>query len=320
MTSLADVRAAAARIAPHVHRTPTQRQHGLGDLLGGIRLHLKAELLQRTGSFKVRGVLNTVLAMSEEERGRGLVTMSAGNHAAALAYAARMVGTTAVVVMPHTANPGKIAATESYGGEVVLTEAALFDTLTEIMERTGRTLVHPFDDERVIAGAGTVGLELLEDVPDVDVVVVQAGGGGMLAGVATVVKALKPQARVYGVEPEGADAVYRGLQAGEPVHFKPASVADALCAPYSGNANLPLIKEHVDEVVRIPDEPILDALRLVAQRTKYAAEPAGVAGVAALLHGSIPTRPGETVAAILSGGNVDAATLARLLTTPGAAS
>ena len=313
MTTIDDVYAAADRIRAHVHRTPTQRQRSLGDACGVGDLHLKAELLQRTGSFKVRGVLNTVLAMPEADRARGLVTMSAGNHAAALAYAARMVGTTAVVVMPHTANPGKVAATKSYGGEVVLTEAPLIETLTEVRERTGRTLVHPFDDPGVIAGAGTVGLELLDDVPDVDVVIVQAGGGGLLAGVATVVKALRPQARVYGVEPEGADAVSQGLAAGEPVHIKPLSVADALCAPFTGVHNLPLIAERVDEVVRIPDEPILAALRLVAERTKYAAEPAGVTGIAALLHGAIPVNEGETVAAILSGGNVDAATLARLL-------
>ena len=313
MPTLDDVRAAADRIRGHVHRTPTTRQTSLGDVLG-VRLHLKAELLQRTGSFKVRGVLNTVLAMPEEDRARGLVTMSAGNHAAALAYAARMVGTTAVVVMPHNANPGKIAATKSYGGEVVLTEGALIDALNDVRARTGRTLVHPFDDPAVIAGAGTVGLEIIEDVPDLDVVVVQVGGGGLLAGVATVVKALRPDARVYGVEPEGADALSQALAAGEPVHIQPLSVADALCAPFTGVHNLPPIRAHVDGVFRIPDEPIVAALRLVVQRTKYAVEPAGATGVAALLAGALPVEPGERVVTIASGGNVDAATLARVLT------
>ena len=307
------VRAAAERIRGRVHRTPTAAQPSLGAAVGAPGLHLKAELLQRTGSFKLRGVLNTVLTLTDEERARGLVTMSAGNHAAALAHAARAAGTTAVVVMPHTANAGKVAATRSYGGEVVLTEAPLADTLAEVRERTGRTLVHPFDDPRVIAGAGTVGLEILADVPDVDVVVVQVGGGGLLAGVATVVKALRPQARVYGVEPEGADALHRAVAAGEPVHFRPVSVADALCAPFAGHHVLPLVAEHVDGLVLVPDDAITEALRLVVERTKYAVEPAGAAGVAALLTGAVPVAEGERVVAIASGGNVDAATLARVL-------
>jgi len=315
MPTIHEVDAAAARIRGHVHRTPAAAQHGLARETGVARLHLKAELFQRTGSFKVRGVLNAVLSLSDEDRAKGLVTMSAGNHAAALAYAAALVGTTATVVMPDHANPGKIAATESYGGEVVLTAGPLIDAPTEIRERTGRTLVHPFDDPAVIAGAGTVGLEILEDVPDADVVVVQAGGGGLLAGVATAVKARRPQARVYGVEPEGADAVSRGLDAGEPVSMVPSSVADALCAPFTGTHVLPVVREHVDAVVRVPDEAILDAMRLVIQRTKYAVEPAGAAGIAALLAKAIPVSGTDTVVAIASGGNVDAATLATLLTT-----
>lgn len=314
MPTIDAVRAAADRIRSRVHRTPTTRQPSLGRAIGvGEELYLKAELLQKTGSFKLRGVLNTVLSLSEEDRARGLVTMSAGNHAAALAYAARLAGTTAVVVMPHTANAGKIAATESYGGEVLLTEGALIDLLNEVRERTGRTLVHPFDDPNVIAGAGTVGLEILEDVPDPDVVVVQVGGGGLLAGVATAVKALRPEARVYGVEPESADALSRGLAAGEPVHFRPLSVADALCAPFVGTHVLPLVRERVDGVVRLPEDVILDALRLVLERTKYAVEPAGATGVAALLAGAIPVEPGQKVVTIATGGNVDAATLSRLL-------
>ena len=312
MTTPDDIRAAALRIRPLVHRTPLTTATGLGTR-AGIRLHVKAELLQRTGSFKVRGALNAVLSMPEADRAKGLVTMSAGNHAAALAHAAAMVGTNAVVVMPAGANPGKIAATESYGGEVVLTEGPLIDALNELRERTGRTLVHPFDDPAVIAGNGTVGLEIIEDLPDADVLVVQAGGGGMLAGSATIAKAMNPKIRVYGVEPEHADAVSLGLAAGHPVPLKPVSVADALCAPFTGTYVIPLVQQHVDAVVHVSDEQILDALRLTIERTKYAVEPAAVVGVAALLNGLIPVAPGESVAVVASGGNVDAATLARLL-------
>lgn len=313
MTTLHEIRAAAERIHGRVHRTPTTRATSLGKAVGVADLYVKAELFQRTGSFKVRGVLNTVLAMPGDARARGLVTMSAGNHGAALAYAAALVGTTATIVMPQTANPGKIAATEAYGGEVVLTEGALIDTLHDIQERTGRTLVHPFDDPAVIAGNGTVGLEIMADVPDADVVVVQAGGGGLLAGAAIAIKAINPGVRVYGVEPENADAVSLGLEAGEPVHLKPVSVADALCAPFTGTHTLPLIKEHVDAVVRIPDDAIVRALRLVIERTKYAVEPAGAAGVAALLAKAVDVPDGATVVVVATGGNVDAATLARVL-------
>lgn len=312
MTTIDDVRAAAERIRGRVHRTPTTTETSLGDMFG-VRLHVKAELFQKTGSFKLRGVLNTVLAMPDEDRAKGLVTMSAGNHAAALAYAARLVGTTAVVVMPATANPGKIAATESYGGEVVLTDQSLHDTMTEIRDRTGRTLVHPFDDPAVIAGAGTVGLEIVEDVPDVDVVVVQVGGGGLLAGVATAVKSLRPNASVYGVEPETAHALSEGLAHGEPVTIKPVSVADALCAPFTGVHNLPLVRQHVREVVTVDEATILDALRLFLQRTKLAVEPAGAVGLAALMSKRIDVPSQANVVLIASGGNVDAATLSRVL-------
>lgn len=314
MPTLADVEAAAGRLRGRVHRTPADAQHGLARETGVQALHLKAELFQRTGSFKVRGCLNAVLSLTPEQRQKGLVTMSAGNHAAALAYAAALVGTTATVVMPSHANPGKIAATESYGGEVVLTEGPLGDALHEVHERTGRTLVHPFDDPYVIAGAGTTGLEIVEQVPDVDVVVVPVGGGGLLAGVATVVKATSPYTRVYGVEPENADALTRGLHAGQPVPMQPRSVADALCAPFTGTHVIPLVQQYVDAVVRVPDDAILDAMRLVIQRTKFAVEPAGAAAVAALLTEAVPVNDTDTVVAIASGGNVDAATLARLLT------
>jgi threonine dehydratase len=312
MTTIDDVRAAAERIRGRVHRTPVTRETSLGEMFG-VRLAVKAELFQKTGSFKVRGVLNTVLAMDQAKRDAGLVTMSAGNHAAALAYAARLVGTTAVVVMPAHANPGKIAATESYGGEVVLTDGSLHDTMTEIQQRTGRTLVHPFDDPSVIAGAGTVGLEIVEDVPDVDVVIVPVGGGGLVAGIATAVKALRPSALVYGVEPEHADAVTQGLAHGSPVTIAPKSVADALCAPFTGVHPLPLIREHVQQVVTVDDASILDALRLFLQRTKLAVEPGGAAGLAALLAKTITPAKHSNVVLVASGGNVDAATLARLL-------
>jgi threonine dehydratase len=312
MTTVDDVRAARDRIGDRVRRTPTLDATSLGGLFG-VRLRVKAEVFQRTGSFKVRGALNAVLSLAEEDRARGLVAISAGNHAAALAYAARAAGTTATIVMPAHANPAKIALTESYGGTVVLTEAPLLDALAALRAERDLTLVHPFDDPDVVAGAGTVGLEIVEDAPEAEVVLMGCGGGGLLSGVAVAVKALWPDARVIGVEPEGADVVSRSLAAGEPVTMTPVSVADGLCSPIGGTVTLPLIQRHVDRVVRVTDDEIRQAMRLVVERTKLVVEPAGAAGVAALLNGAAEVPRGADVVVIATGGNIDSAGLAALL-------
>ncbi|MDQ1713443.1 MAG: threo-3-hydroxy-L-aspartate ammonia-lyase [Frankiaceae bacterium] len=312
-TTLDDVRAAAARIAGDVHRTPLLSATSLGERYG-VRLRVKAEVFQRTGSFKIRGALNAVRQLSDEQRAKGLVAISAGNHAAALAYAARASKATATIVMPHTANAAKIAATDAYGGEVVLTDQPLLDTLAQVTaERGGPTLVHPFDDPNVVAGAGTVGLEILEDGPPPDVVVVQAGGGGLLSGVATVVKALHPDTQVIGVEPEGADVISRSLAAGEPVGMVPVSVADGLCSPIGGTVTLPIIREKVDRVVRVPDDAIRQAMREMVERTKLVVEPAGAAGLAPFVAGLLDLPRGADVVLIATGANIDATLLATLL-------
>jgi threonine dehydratase len=312
MPTLDDVRAAAKRIDDHVRRTPLMTATTLGDLFG-VRLRVKAELFQRTGSFKIRGALNAVRLLDDAQRARGLVAISAGNHAAALAYAARAAGTTATIVMPHTANAAKVAATEGYGGEVVLTEAPLLETLAEVTEARGLTLVHPFDDPAIVAGAGTVGLEILEDGPPPDVVVVQAGGGGLISGIATVVKALHPSTQVVGVEPETADVISRSLAAGAPVGMTPVSIADGLCSPIGGTVTLPIIREKVDRMIRVPDDAIRRAMRLMVERTKLAVEPAGAAGLAPFVDGSLDLPTGTDVVLVASGGNIDSAGLARLL-------
>lgn len=312
MTTLDDVRAASERIAPYLHRTPVLSATTLG-AMAGVRLQVKCELFQKTGSFKVRGCFNAVLGLSDAERSAGLVTMSAGNHAAGLSYAARALGTDAVVVMPATANPGKIAAVREYGGEVVLSEGPMFQTLTRVREETGRTLVHPFDDPAIIAGNGTVGLEIAEDVESFDTVVVQIGGGGLASGAAIAIKALRPSVTVIGVEPVGAAAMTLALEAGEPVPLVPKSVADGLCAPFAGVYTLAAVKEHVDRVVTVTDEAIVDALRLMVERTKLAVEPAAAAGVAALLSGAADVPSGSSVVVIATGGNMDGASYARLL-------
>ncbi len=314
MLELPDILAARERIAGRVHRTPTLSARSLGEPVG-VRLHLKAELLQKTGSFKVRGVLNKLLGMDPAERARGLVSLSAGNHAAALAWGASAVGTRAAIVMPATAVQSKIDATRSYGGEVVLTDGNLLDTCLALQKERGLTLVHPFDDPLVMAGQGTIGLEILDDVPDVDLVVVPVGGGGLLSGIATAVKARRPEARVVGAEPTGADIVYRSLKAGKPLRLegKPTTVADGLAAPFAGEHTQAQIQREVDDVVLVQDDAILRALRLIMERAKLVPEPAGAAAFAALLCGAVRPKPGSTVVCVVSGGNVDPALLRRIL-------
>jgi threonine dehydratase len=313
LLELTDITRARDRIAGRVHRTPCFSARSIGDL-AGIRLYLKAELFQRTGSFKPRGVFNKLFSLPSEELARGLVSLSAGNHAAALAYGAAAVGTTATIVMPSTALPSKIEATKAYGGEVVLTAGSLLDACLEIQGDRNLTLVHPFDDPLIIAGQGTVGLEILADIPGVEAVIVPVGGGGLVSGIATAIKRQRPDIRIFGVEPEGADAMSRSLSRGLPVHLdRVETIADGLAAPFAGEHTLRHVRALVDEVVTVTDEAIAHALRVVMQRSKLAAEPSGVASVAALLSRAVTMPDGTTTVAVVSGGNVDFGALKKLL-------
>jgi threonine dehydratase len=313
--SLDDVVAAREAIGGRLHRTPTFTSRTLSELTGA-RVRLKAELFQRTGSFKPRGVLTNLAALSADEKARGVIGISAGNHAAALAYGAALEGVSALVVMWQGASAPKLEATRAYGAEVDLAAGGpgeAFERLSELIADTGRTLVHPFDAPATIAGQGTVGLEIAEDVPDADVVVVPIGGGGLIAGVATAVKGMRPEARVIGVEPEGSDAMRRALEAGEPVRLDPVSVADGLNAPFAGERTLPVVRELVDEVVLVSEHELADAMRFLYGRAKLASEPAGAAATAALLSGKVQHERGETVVAVVSGGNVAPETVVAIL-------
>jgi threonine dehydratase len=308
----ADVEAAREAIAGRLHRTPTVPSATLGELTG-TRAFLKAELFQKTGSFKPRGVLTNLAALTAEERERGVIGISAGNHAQALAWGAAAEGLDALLVMWQGASEAKIAATRGYGAAVDLdardpTEA--FARLDELVEQTGRTLVHPFDHPRTIAGQGTVGLEVLEDVPDADVVVVPIGGGGLIAGIATAVDG---RARVVGVEPEASAAMVEATRARAPVPVTPASVADGLNAPFAGTSTLAVVQERVDELVLVGEAEIEEAMRFLYTRAKLACEPAGAASTAALLAGKVSLEQGETVVAVVSGGNVATETAAAIL-------
>jgi threonine dehydratase len=312
LVTIDDVRQAADRLAGRVHRTPVLRSTSLGELWG-VRLDLKAEVFQRTGSFKARGALNKVLSLPPEERQRGVITLSAGNAGAAVAYAAASVGVPGTVVMPATAVPAKVAACRAYGADVVLTEGDLVDTYLATVAETGRIPVHPFDDPAVVAGTGTVGLEIAEDVPDAEVVLVPVGGGGLISGVACALAALSPGTRVIGVEPETADVMTRSLAAGGPVRFPQArSVADGLAAPMSGQVTVDHVRRFVDRIVRVSDEDILAALALAVSRTKLLLEPSAAAPLAALMTGALELSAGTRVVSVASGGNVDLALFGRI--------
>ncbi len=307
MIGLADIRAARERIAAEVHVTPMLGSSSLGRRLG-VELHLKAESFQRTGSFKVRGALHKVSRLSSADKARGLITISAGNHAAALAYAATAAGVRCTVVMPAQANPTKVRATQAYCAEVVLDGDVqqAFERCHALEKEKGLLYVHAFDDAEIVAGAGTLGVECVEQVPDLDVVLVPVGGGGLISGVALADRELRPRARVYGVEPEGAAVMWESLRAGHPVRVdKLATVADGLAPPMVGELNYGVVQRCVDAVVKVSDTEILDALRLLLARCKLVVEPAGAAGLAALLTGRIPTQAGDKVVVVLSGGNVD---------------
>lgn len=307
-----DVVAASAAIGNRVHRTPLLSSRTLGEAFGGTAV-LKCELLQRTGSFKIRGVLTKLASLSAAEKERGVISISAGNHAAALAYGCALEHVDCLVVMWEGASRAKCEAATAYGATVDLTApdpGAAFERLAELQGASGRTLVHPFDDPLVIAGQGTVALEVLEDRADAEVFVVPTGGGGLVSGIAA---AVGDRARVVAVEPERSAAVREGLAAGQPVRIVPESVADGLNAPFAGDNCLAICRENAVESALVTEDEIHDGFRFVYGRAKLAAEPAAASGIAALLAGKVPDVQGKTVAVVVSGGNVAAETAAGIL-------
>jgi threonine dehydratase len=298
-----DVVAAADTIRGRLHRTPVFSSATLASRVGAP-VHLKAELFQLTGSFKPRGVLNKLASLTREEKARGVIGISAGNHAQALAWGAASAGIDALLVMWRGADEAKMAATRGYGAEIDLEAgdpAEAFDRLHELIEQTGRTLVHPFDDPLVLAGQGTVGLELVEDVSELELVVVPVGGGGLVGGIATAV-----DARVVAVEPERSAALHEALAAGKPVPVAPQSIADGLNAPFAGELPLAVCRDRGVESVLVSEDEIETAMRFLYGRAKLACEPAGAAGVAALLAGKIAVEGVAGVGVVVSGGNVSA--------------
>ena len=313
--TLADVIAARERVMSFLHRTPLVHSQTLSQMTD-TQLGLKVEAFQRTGSFKSRGALNAVLQLTDEQMRSGLVTLSAGNHGQGIAFAARQVGTKATIFVPKTAVPTKVEAMRNYGADVrfVPNMETVLPYIAEFQAETGARFVSPFDDPHVIAGQGIVALEILEDLPEVETIVVPAGGGGLLSGILVAIKSQRPDIRVVGVEPYGANVVRRSLDAGRALQAEVIdTIADGLGAPRAGELSHAIIAHYVDDVVLVTDEQIASALWSILDRTKILVEPAGAAATAALIAKLVGAKPGSTAVAILSGGNVDSGKLKAIL-------
>ncbi|WP_197029237.1 threonine ammonia-lyase [Alicyclobacillus macrosporangiidus] len=305
-----DIVAAREVLRGVAHRTPLTHSRTLSRLTGG-QVYLKLENLQRTGAFKLRGAFHKVATLTEAQRQRGIVTASAGNHAQGVALAAAHFGVPCTVVMPEHAPATKITATRGYGAEVRLVGQNYDESYQYARQLAGegRTFVHAFDDPAVIAGQGTIGLEILEDDPAIDTLIVPVGGGGLMAGIAIAVKSRHPQVRVVGVQPAGSNAAVQAFHTGVPVHLDaPQSLADGLMVKAPGELPMAIIRQLADDMVTVTDDAIRNAILFLLERTKLLVEGAGAAGVAALLGGQVPA-VGRRVAVILSGGNLDLARL-----------
>lgn len=312
--NIEEIRQAQERIAPYVKRTPVHRSETLSDLLG-TNVFVKYELFQFTGSFKPRGAFNKLLSITPEERSRGVVAVSGGNHAQAVAYVATKLGLDSIICMPENTPKNYTDATRGYGAKIELQPniAAAFDR-AEQLQRDGRIFVHPFDDPLVIAGQGTVGLEIMEDVPDATDVIASIGGGGMATGVAIAAKAVKPDIKAWGVETIGADAMAQAIAAGEPVTL-PAitSIAKTLGAPYVTQLTLDLVRENFESVTVVPDAEAVEAIVLIAERLKVLTEPAASCTLAAAKRLRENFRPDSNVVLVFCGGNQSIADLCGFL-------
>ena len=313
MIEINNVLAAQSRLKGLIRRTPLIGSGYLSERCGA-KVFLKLESFQKTGSFKVRGALNKLASLTSEEKQAGVISLSAGNHAQSLAYAASLSGINSTLVMPSNAIEAKIKATEGYGGRVHLTSGDLLNETLAIQEEIGGTLIHPFDDIEIIAGAGTIASEILEDMPDVDMIIVGVGGGGLVSGIGAFAKLTNPAIQIIGVEPEGAAGMSVSVCRGHPIQLTDINtIADGLAAPFAGIHTLAHVKEYVDRMITVSDDSIIQALFTVMERAKILAEPAAAASVAGLLSNQIRIGSGFRVVCVISGGNIGAVDLGRLL-------
>lgn len=317
--TIEEIQDAAQRLAPCIRRTPLELLHGSEveqEFGTAASIYLKLELFQLTGTFKARGALLNAMQVPPDARERGVTAISAGNHAIAVAFAARELGLSAKVVMIASANPLRIERCKAYGAEVVIAPDAHagFERVQRIAAEERRTLIHPFEGRTTALGTATLGMELYEQLPEIDAAIVPIGGGGLCAGVASALKLLKPSCKVFGVEPFGADSMYRSFEAGEPRGIeRVATIADSLGAPYALPISFELCRRNVDQLVRVHDSELRNAMRFLLRNAKLAVEPAGAAATAALLGPLRDELRGLRVALIVCGSNIDATSYAKLI-------
>ncbi|MCL2009144.1 MAG: pyridoxal-phosphate dependent enzyme [Synergistaceae bacterium] len=322
MLTLKDVHEARDRIHPFIRRTRLEHSTTISDV-SGFDVWLKPECMQRTGSFKIRGALNCILSLSPEEGGRGIVTASSGNHGQGVACASKLRGYPAMVVMPEGGSPAKADAIRGYGAQIVFCGTKSEDRLAlaaKMRDEQGMTMVHPYDDFYVMAGQGTLGIEILEDLDDVAAVLVPTGGCGLISGVAAAVKEMRPNVKIIGVEPAGSDSTGRSFQAGKRVRLDVIdTMADGVRASIPGELTFPLVRKYVDDMVLVSESSIVEAMKLILERCKILAEPTGAVATAALLtqgqkNGALPgSLRGKKIVSLVSGGNVALSQLAEIL-------
>ena len=305
MINIADIQKAYSNISSNIHRTPISTSTYLSQKFNS-NFFFKQELFQKTGSFKIRGVLNKLSSLTTDQLKNGVVSLSSGNHAQAVAYGSKIYNISSTIVMPTYSTKSKIEATKGYGAKVIITDEDLISVVNKIQKETNATLIHPFDDDYIIAGQGTLGLEITEDMPDIDHIFTAIGGGGLISGICIAMKAHNPKIKIIGVEPEGADGMRQSLEKKKPVTLDSINtIADGLSAPFIGKRNFEIVQKHIDQLITVSDKEIIESMWLIFERTKLFVEPSAAAGLAPILFDKYKLPINSKAMFILCGGNID---------------
>ncbi|MBU93774.1 MAG: pyridoxal-5'-phosphate-dependent protein beta subunit [Chloroflexi bacterium] len=305
MINITDIQKAYSNISINIHRTPISTSTYLSQKFNS-KIFFKQELFQKTGSFKIRGVLNKLSSLSSDQLKNGVISLSSGNHAQAVAYGSKIYNISSTIVMPTYSTKSKIEATKGYGAKVIITDEELITVVKEIQKETNATLIHPFDDDHIIAGQGTLGLEITEDMPEIDHIFTAIGGGGLISGICIAMKAHNPKIKIIGIEPEGADGMRQSLKKRKPVTLDSINtIADGLSAPFIGEKNFEIVQKHIDQLITVSDKEIIETMWLIFERTKLFVEPSAAAGLAPILFDKYKLPNNSKAMFILCGGNID---------------
>ncbi len=314
MINITDIQKAYSNISINIHRTPISSSTYLSQKFNS-KIFFKQELFQKTGSFKIRGVLNKLSSLTPGQLKNGVISLSSGNHAQAVAYGSKIYNISSTIVMPAYSTKSKIAATKGYGAKVIITDEDLISVVSEIQKKTNATLIHPFDDDYIIAGQGTLGMEITEDLPDIDHIFTAIGGGGLISGICIAIKSHNPKIKIIGVEPEGADGMRQSLEKGKAITLKSINtIADGLSAPFIGKKNFEIVQKHIDQLITVSDKEIIETMWLIFERTKLFVEPSAAAGLAPILFNKYILPTNSKAMFILCGGNIDKEKLIQIST------